>query len=99
MGMQVAGTSIPMNVQPSLVQPYMLNAQPTYPTIVASGNQPVQQPGSISVSRMVADGVQLGSDGQQMVQQGLTGGQRDGGGPTNSSGSGCSTGSQPRVAN
>ena len=90
----MAGTSIAMNVQPSMVQPYTLSVQPSFPMIVANGSQQAQQQGSVPVTGTVASGGQLGNNGQQMA-----GGQPDGGGLIGSSGSGCGVGSQPQVAN
>ena len=94
MDIQMAGTSIPMNVQPGMVQPYTLSVQPSFPAIVASGSQQVQQQGSVPVTSTVASSGQPGNNGQQMA-----GGQPDGGGSAGSSGNGCGVESQPQVAN
>ena len=99
MGIPMAGTSIPMNVQPSMVQPYTLSVQPSFPTIVTSGSQQTQQPGPIPAVGTAANAVQPGNNGQQMVQQGQVGGQPNGGGSAGSSGSGCGVGPQPQAAN
>ena len=98
MGMQMTGASLPMTVQPSLAQPYTLSVQPSYPAVLASGSQQMQQPGPVAVSGVANDGTRLGNT-STMVQQGQAGGQPGGGGLTASSGSTGGVGPQPQVTN